>query len=76
MTPVNFSGAMQMLAPMPLVNPMMPAQEISNSNSQYVNLSVGRQAIESDGLDVFGDLKGYWETDIPEANKIELVIVG
>merc|ERR550534_315383 len=67
---------MQMLAPMPLVNPMIPAQEINNINAQYVNLSIGRQAIESEGLDVFGHLKGFWETNIHEANKIELVIVG
>merc|ERR550534_582246 len=67
---------MQMLAPMPLVNPMIPAQEINNINAKYVNLSLGRQAIEIDGLDVFGHLKGFWETNIHEANKIELVIVG
>jgi len=76
MTPVNFSGAMQMLAPMPLVNPMIPAQEVKSTNSHCVNLSLGPQAIESEGPDVFGHLQGYWETDIPEAKKIELVIVG
>lgn len=78
MAPVNFSGAMQLHAPMPLVYPMIPipAQEVKNMSSQYDNLSHGRQAIESEGLDVFRHLQGYWETDIPAAKKIELVIVG
>jgi len=78
MAPVNFSGAMHMHAPMPLVYPMIPipAQEVKNMSSQYDNLSHGRQAIESEGLDVFRHLQGYWETDIPAAKKFELVIVG
>lgn len=75
MTPANFSGAMQTLAPMPLVNPMIPAQEINNINAQYGNLPLGRQVIERESLDVFAQLQGYWEIDIPEAKKIELVIV-
>jgi len=74
MTPVNFSGATQMLVLMPLVNPMIPAQAMNYA--QYCELSLGHQEIESEGSDLFGKLQGCWETDMHEAKKIEVIIVG
>jgi len=75
--PVIFSGATQTFLPMPLSNPMIPAQEMNNTHDQHGTSPLGQQAmIQSEGLDFFGQLQGSYETDLPEAKKIDIVIVG
>jgi hypothetical protein len=74
MIPIQYSGGIQILPPMQLSNPMIPKMGINNIKTDR---SVGTQqaVYQSEGFDFLGYLKGSWDTGVPHAPKIEVVIV-
>lgn len=71
--PVHNTNAMQILSPMPLFNPIIPAIKIQKT--QHGCWALGQQSvIQSEQLDVLEQLQGNYETDF-YAVKIEVVLV-
>lgn len=72
--PVHNSNVMQILSPMPLFNPIIPA--IKMKNTQHGYSALGQQSMsQSEQFDFLGQLQGNYETDVSDAVKIEVVLV-
>jgi len=72
--PVHSSNAMQILSPMPLFSPIIPA--IGMHNTQHGYSTFGQKpVIQNEQFDFLGQLQGNYETNGSDAEKIEVVLV-
>jgi hypothetical protein len=71
--PMQYSGGIQIPPPMQLLKPMIPKIGINIQNGSSVGTD--HSVFQSEEFDYLENLQGIWVTGVPDAPKIEVVIV-